>query len=97
MGFVQIIRVKTSRFDDLERAHERWRAATEGTRTATRELITKDRNAADVYWIVVEFPDHAAAMRNNDLAATNEIAAAIAALAEEPPQFIDLDVVRVEV
>jgi hypothetical protein len=96
MGFVQIIRMKTSRPDELERMHETWRAATEGTRTVTRELITKDRNADDVYWIIVEFPDHDAAMRNNDLAATREIADAMTALAEEPPQFLDLDVLRID-
>lgn len=96
MGFVQIIRVRTSRFDELERAHEKWRAATEGTRTVTRELVTKDRNAEDVYWVVVEFPDHAAAMRNNELAATQDIAQAIAELADEPPQFLDLDVLRTD-
>jgi hypothetical protein len=97
MGFVQIIRMKTSRPDELERIHETWRAATEGVRTVSRELVTKDRNANDVYWIIVEFPDHDAAMRNNELAATHEIAAAMAALAEEPLQFLDLDVLRIDV
>lgn len=94
MGFVQMIRIKSGSYEELERRHEKWLAATEGVRTVTREVIGKDRNADDVYWVIVEFPDHEAAMRNNDLPATHEIAQAIAELADEPAQFVDLDVLR---
>ncbi len=96
MGFVQLIRLATSRFDAVEQAHETWLAATTGKRTATRELITRDRDTANVYWMIVEFPDHEAAMRNSDLPETGEIARALAELADEPLQFINLDVLRAD-
>lgn len=94
MGFVQIIRVRSARYADLEAAHERWLAATEGKRTVVREIVGKDRNDEGVYWLIVEFPDHESAMRNSALPETSDIAAAIAALSDEPPQFFDLDVIR---
>ena len=96
MGFVQVIRIKTSRFDEAEQAHERWLAATVGRRTATRETLTKDRDADGVYWMLVEFPDHDAAMQNSALAETGEIAQTLASIADEPLQFLNLDVLRTD-
>ena len=96
MGFVQIIKLTTDRFAELEAAHEQWLAATEGQRTTTREVICTDRDNPNQYWIIVEFPDYDAAMRNSELPATQEIAAKMAALCTDAPQFINLDVVRTE-
>ena len=61
-----------------------------------REKVTKDRDDDGLYWIIVEFPDHEAAMRNSALPETAEIAAAIAAVSDEPPQFLNLDVLRTD-
>jgi hypothetical protein len=96
MRFVQIITLTTDRFDDLEAAHEAWRAATEGERTAVRELVCEERGHPGRYHIIVEFPDHDAAQRNNDLAATAEIASRIGELATDGPEFLDLDVRRLD-
>ena len=96
MGFVQIIELKTSRFGELEALHEQWRADTEGTRTAVSERICQDRDNPGTYLVIVEFPSHEAAMANNDLPATKRIAEGIAALADEPPLFRNLDLVRSE-
>ncbi len=94
MGFVQIIELKTERFDEVEALHEQWLADTEGTRTAVSERICRDRDDAGKYLIIVEFPSHEAAMANNDLPATSRIAEGFAAVADEPPVFRNLDLVR---
>jgi quinol monooxygenase YgiN len=94
VGFVQIIEIKTSRIEDLEALHEQWLADTEGVRTVMSERICQDRDNPGTYLLIVEFPSHEAAMANNDLPATNRIAQGIASLADEPPIFRNLDLVR---
>jgi quinol monooxygenase YgiN len=94
MGFVQIIEITTSRFDEIEALHEAWLADTEGERTTLSETICRDRDRPDTYLVIVEFPSHEAAMRNNELPATEKIAAGMAELADQPPTFRDLDLVR---
>ena len=94
MGFVQIIEITTSRFDEVEALHEAWLADTEGERTTVSETICRDRDRPDTYLVIVEFPSHEAAMRNNELPATEKIAAGITELADRPPTFRDLDLVR---
>lgn len=96
MGFVQIIKLSSDRFDDLEAAHDEWRAATEGQRTVVREMVCEDRDKPGDYWMIVEFPDEAAAARNNDLEATGRIAERLSALATSGPEFINLDLRRVD-
>ena len=96
MGFVQIIKLTTDRLDDLEAAHDDWLAATEGQRTVTREMVCENRDRPGEYWMIVEFPDHEAAMKNNDLPATNEISGRLAALATGAPEFVNLDLIRTD-
>ena len=43
-GFVQVIEYKTSKFDEMQKVADRWRAATEGKRTAARVVTCKDRD-----------------------------------------------------
>lgn len=92
MGFVQTIEMKTSRFDEIERVQEEWRAATEGRRSATRSLVTQDRDRPDTFVVVVEFPSYEDAMRNSALPETAEFAEKITKLCDEPPVFRNLDV-----
>ena len=96
MGFIQILEIKTSDYDKLEAAHEQWLADTEGTRTVLSERICRDRDAPDTYVLIVEFPSYEEAMANNDLPATAKIAAEISALADEPPAFRNLDLIRAD-
>jgi quinol monooxygenase YgiN len=96
MGFIQLVEITTRRYDDLEALHEQWLAATEGTRTVVSERICRDRDRDDTYVIIVEFPSHAAAMANNDLPATATIAAGMAELADGPPTFRNLDLIRAD-
>ena len=58
MGFVQIIKMTSSKFDELEAAHAEWLRDTEGQRTVTRELVCANRDKPGEYWIVVEFPSY---------------------------------------
>lgn len=96
MKFVQVMKVKTSRFPEVEAAHEEWLKATEGHRTVTREVVCENRDKPGEYWIVVEFPTYEDAMRNNDLPATAQIAQKMAALCDAPTEFLNLDVLRVD-
>ena len=94
MGFVQIIKMTTSKFDDLEAAHKEWLKETEGQRTVTRELICENRERSGEYWIIVEFPSYEEAMRNNDLPATARISEQMMALCDGQPEFVNLNLLR---
>jgi quinol monooxygenase YgiN len=96
MGYVQIIEFKTSRFDEVEALHEKWLAETAGERTTLSEHICRDRDQPDTYVLIVEFPSYEDAMKNNDLPATARIAEGMAALADAPLTFRNLDVIRVD-
>ena len=43
MTFVQIIEMTTTKAPEIEELMDRWMAATEGRRSASRSLLTKDR------------------------------------------------------
>jgi hypothetical protein len=94
MGFVQIMKMTSSKFDELEAAHEDWLKETEGQRTVTRELVCANRDKPGEYWIVVEFPSYDDAMKNNELPATARIAEKMLSLCDGPPEFLNLDLVR---
>lgn len=94
MGFVQILEIKTSDYGELEALHEKWLADTEGRRTVVSERICRDRDQPDTYVVIVEFPSYEEAMTNNDLPETATISAGIAALADQPPTFRNLDLIR---
>ncbi len=93
-SFFQLIEIRTDDFDEFERAHEKWLAATEGQRTVVQEWVCRDRDAPDRYLVIVEFPSAEAAAVNNDLPATAEIAASMARIAADPPTFRNMDLIR---
>ena len=94
MGFVQIIKMKSSKFDELEAAHEEWLKETEGQPTVSRELVCENRDRPGEYWIVVEFPSYEDSLRNNDLPATNRISERMAELCDGEPEFFNLNLIR---
>ena len=67
MKFVQIIEMNTKKIEEIQKLDKEWEAATEGKRTATRALVCKDRDNADRYFVIVEFPSYEDAQKNNDL------------------------------
>ena len=94
MRFIQIIEFTTNRIDELNVALDEWLSQTQGNRAATRGTQTRDRDRADTYLQIVEFPSHEEAMANSDLPETAEFAARLAQLCNEPPTFRNLDVTR---
>ena len=94
MRFIQIIEFTTSRIDELNTALDEWLAQTQGKRLATRGTQTRDRDRANTYLQIVEFPSHEEAMANSDLPETGEFAARLAKLCDQPPTFRNLDVTR---
>lgn len=96
MPFIQIIEYRTSRIDELNEALDGWLEKTKGKRAATRGVQTQDRDEANTYVQIVEFPSYDEAMANSKLAETSEFAAQLASLCDGPPTFRNLDVLRDE-
>jgi hypothetical protein len=96
MGFVQIIEMTTKKLAEIETLMDEWIVATEGNRSPTRSVLTKDRDRADTYVQVVEFPSYEEAMANSALPETTSFAQRLSALCEGQPTFRNLDTVRVE-
>ena len=93
MGFVQIIEMTTTEIEQIRKLDDEWEAATAGKRTATRSIVTKDRDKPDTYIVIVEFPSYEAAMANNDLPETAKFAGQINALTKSQ-SFRNLDVLE---
>ncbi|AZP19834.1 ester cyclase [Streptomyces aquilus] len=96
MTFVQLIDCRTSRFDEMNQLMDRWVEQTKGKRTATHDVIGKDRSDASHFIEIVEFPSYEEAMRNSNLPETDRIFQEMVALCDGMPTFTDLDVVRDE-
>ena len=96
MTFVQIIELTTTKASEIEELMDGWLAATEGRRSATRSLLTKDRERPDTYVQVVEFPSYEAAMANSALPETTAFAEKLSALCSSGPILRNLNLVRAE-
>lgn len=96
MTFVQLISFTSDRTDELEALDAQWRADTAGRHTILREAHYADRNTPNRYHAIVEFADHAAAMRNSSLPETVETAAKLASMSTDIT-FLDLDLVAVTI
>jgi hypothetical protein len=96
MSFIQIIDFNTSRFDEAEQDVDEFRNATEGRRTVKRVRVCQDRDKPGHYFTIAEFESYEEAMRNSELPETQKFAGRLAALADGPATFYNLDVVRDE-
>jgi hypothetical protein len=96
MAFVQIIEMTTTKVPEIEGLMNEWMAATAGRRSASRSLLTKDRERPDTYVQVVEFPSYEEAMANSALPETTAFAGKLSALCLSGPAFRNLDLVRVD-
>jgi hypothetical protein len=96
MTFVQVIEITTTKVAEIEKLMSDWVAATQGRRSVQRSLLTKDRERADTYVQVVEFPSYEEAMANSALPETAAFAQKLSALCTSGPAFRNLDVVRVD-
>jgi hypothetical protein len=96
MAFVQIIDMKTSKFDGISELNQEWRKATDGKRTLRRSIVGRDRNDPNHYVVLAFFDDYDSAMVNSNLPETGEFGEKQTALLDAPPEFIDLDVIEDE-
>jgi hypothetical protein len=94
MGFIQIIEFTSTRADDLDMLLEEWLERTQGKRTAVRGVQTTDRDRANTYVQIIEFPSYEDAMANSELPETAEVATRLAELCDGPPTFRNLEVRR---
>jgi hypothetical protein len=96
VSFIQVIEFTTTRPDDVEALVSEWRTQTEGRRTAQRGTFTMDREKANTYVQIVEFPSFEEAMANSELPETARFAERLSELCEGPMTFRNLDVRGVE-
>jgi len=94
VSFVQVIEFTTSRADELNALLDEWLEKTQGKRTATRGVQCRDRDRANTYVQIVEFPSYEEAMANSELPETAEVATRLAELCDGPLTFRNLDVSR---
>lgn len=94
-AFVQIVEFRTRRIDEVESLTDRWAEAIGARRTARWGVLSADRDSADTFLEIVEFPNHEQAMTNSQDAVTAEFAAELNKLTDAPPTFRNLDVRRV--
>jgi hypothetical protein len=94
VAFIQVIELETNDIEAVRRVDEQWRRATEGKRTARREIITRDRSDPGRYFVLVFFDSYESAMENSSLPETQAIAEELVKLSAGPPVFYDLDVLE---
>jgi hypothetical protein len=95
MEFVQIMEFNTSDIGAIQALDQEWIKATEGSRTARRQLLARDRNNPERYLALIFFDSYESAMTNSSLPATQAIAEKYQA-AVNGITFHDLDVVSDE-
>ena len=96
MKFAQIIEFRTSRIDEFNANLDAWMTKTEGHRIPHRAVLRRDRDADNVYLLMVEFSSYDQGMENSNRPATAEFAAFLAGICDHPPTFRNLDVLREE-
>lgn len=95
MSFIQIIEFNTSDIDAVRSIDKEWGAATEGKRSARRQIVTRDRNNPDRYLALVFFDSYESAMENSALPETQAFSQKYQAVTKGT-QFHDLDVIADE-
>ena len=93
MQFIQIIEMRTDKYEEIDALEQEWRAATEGKRTLRRAIVGRDRNDPKRHLVLAFFDDYDSAMVNSNLPETGEFGQKQGALMEGPMQFTDLDVI----
>ena len=96
MKFAQIIEFTTSRIDEFNARLDAWMTKSEGHRIPHRAVLRRDRDADNVYLLLVEFASHEQGMENSSRPATGEFAAFLAEISQGALKFRNLDVLREE-
>lgn len=88
MKFVQIVEFKTDKIDEMAARGRQYEQETGGGGTA---MVCADRDNPGTYLIIATFPSYEEAMANSEKPETQALAADMAALADGPPIFRNLD------
>src|SRR5438477_6877473 len=96
MKFAQIIEFRTSRIDEFNANLDRWMTTTQGRRIPHRAVLRRDRDADNVYLLMVEFSSYDQGMENSSRPETGEFAAFLSEISEGALKFRNLDVLREE-
>ena len=94
MTFVQIVEFRTADIDRARQANDEWWRATEGKRTARRELLARDHSDPGRCFAIVFFDSYQSAMENSNLPETQASAEQFAKMSDGPPVFYDLDILE---
>ena len=96
MKFAQIIEFTTTRIDEFNANLDAWMAKTDGHRIPHRAVLRSDRDADNVYLLMVEFSSYEQGMENSSRPETGEFAAFLSEISEGALTFRNLDVRREE-
>ena len=96
MKFAQIIEFTTNRIDEFNAHLDTWMVKSEGHRIPHRAVLRKDRDAENVYLLMVEFSSHEQGMANSSRPETGEFAAFLTEISDGALKFRNLDVLREE-
>ena len=94
MKFTQTIEFRTSRIIDFNAHLDAWITSTAGNRIPHRAILRKDRDADDMFQLMVEFASYEQGMENSNRPATAEFASFLAGICDGRPTFRNLDVLR---
>jgi hypothetical protein len=94
MAFIQIIEMRTAKYEELSALEDEWKKATEGKRTLRRTIVGRDRNDPNRHLILAFFDSYESAMENSNLPETTAFGEKQASLLDAPPSFFDLDVIE---
>jgi hypothetical protein len=94
MSFIQIIEYETDRPDEMFALGQARMAEMGDPPPGFRLTITQDRDNANRYVTIVEFPSYEVAMENSARPETDDFAKQMAALCTSGPTFSNLDVKR---
>ena len=96
MKFAQIIEFTTSRIDEFNTRLDAWMVKSESHRIPHRAVLRRDRDADNVYLLMVEFSSYERGMENSSRPETGEFAAFLSEISEGALKFRNLDVLREE-
>ena len=96
MKFSLIIEFETRQIDEFNAHLDAWMAKSEGHRIPHRAVLRKDRDAENVYLLMVEFSSYDVGMENSRRSETGEFAEFLTSLSDGPLKFRNLDVLREE-
>lgn len=91
-AFVQLIEFRTHRLEEFSTTVRQWAQAIGSARTARWAITGADREHADSYVQIIEFPSYEAAMSNSDHPATSEFASQLSKLCDGEATFHNIDV-----